>query len=464
MAEENLPGRIPPHNEEAERALLGALLSEPQRIPEVAEVVERGDFFSQRHNAVYEAMLALAERGGAVDIVSVGEALAASGRFQEVGGRSYLVELTSSVTSAAHARHHAQIVADTATLRRLIGEAGEILAEAHGTRPDGDSVKKLLDLAENRIYRVASVRDKGGAEPISRAIEETFRRIDSTSHRAGLTGLPTGFYELDDLLCGLNAGDLVVLASRPSMGKTALALNMVDHAALHPPEWLGRAPTILFYSLEMGQQSIVRRMLCSRARVDAHKLRTGRIPNEDYTRLAEAAGELSTTHVFIDDSPGLTVMSLRGRARRLRAKHGSLDLIVVDYLQLMQPPRAENRQQEVSQISRALKDLARELNVPVVALSQLSRAVEMRDDKEPQLSDLRESGSIEQDADVVLLLFRPEYYAKDEKSLAEEDRGLAKVICAKQRNGPTGKALLTFDPATMRFMNRAPGADQPFQA
>jgi len=458
MPEEVLPGRIPPHNEDAERALLGALLTEPQRVPEVAEIVERGDFFSGRNNAVYDALLSLSERSAAIDLVSAGEALAASGKFQEVGGRSYLVELTSAVTSAAHARHHARIVADTAALRRLIEQAGEILADAYETRPDGDNVKKLLDLAESRVSRVAGARDKGGAEPIARVIEEAFRRIDSSSHRAGLTGLPTGFYELDDLLCGLNAGDLIVLAARPSMGKTALALNMIDHAALHPPEWLGRAPTILFYSLEMGQQAIVQRMLCSRARVDFYKLRTGRIPNEDYGRLAEAAGELATSHLFIDDTPALTVMSLRGRARRLRAKHGGLDLVVVDYLQLMSPPRAENRQQEVSQISRALKELARELEVPVVALSQLSRAVELRDDKKPQLSDLRESGSIEQDADVVLLLYRPEYY-----EATEENRGLAEIICAKQRNGPTGHVRLQFVPQTMRFENRAPGTDQPLQ-
>jgi len=459
MPEENLPGRIPPHNDEAERALLGALLTEPHRMPEVAEVVERGDFFSRRHNAVYEAMLALAERSAAVDLVSVGEALSAAGTFQEVGGRAYLVELSSSVTSAAHARHHARIVAETASLRRLIRETSEILGEAYETRPDGDDVKKLLDLAETRIHSVAGARDKGGAEPIGCAIEETFRRIDSSSHRTGLTGLPTGFYELDDMLCGLNAGELIVLAARPSMGKTALALNILDHAALHPPEWLGRPPVVLFFSLEMGQQSIVRRMLCSRGRVDAHKLRTGKIPDQDYAKLAEAAGELSTARIFLDDSPGLTVMSMRGRARRLRAKYGGLDLIVVDYLQLMAPPKAESRQQEVSQISRALKDLSRELDVPVVALSQLSRAVELRDDKRPQLSDLRESGSIEQDADVVLLLFRPEYYEQ-----TEENRGLAELIIAKQRNGPTGNVRLQFAPAWMRFENRAPGADQPFEA
>jgi len=459
MSEQNLPGRIPPHNEEAEQALLGALLIEPHRIPEVAEFVERGDFFSKRHNAVYDALVALAERSAAIDLVSVGEALSAAGTLQEVGGRAYLVELSNCVTSAAHARHHARIVAETASLRGLIREASEILGEAYETRPDGDDVKKLLDLAETRIHRVAGGRDKGGAAPIGTAIEEAFRRIDSSSHRSGLTGLPTGYYELDSLLCGLNAGELIVLAARPSMGKTALALNILDHAALHPPDWLGRAPVVLFFSLEMGQQSIVRRMLCSRGRVDAHKLRTGKIPDQDYAKLAEAAGELSAARIFLDDSPGLTVMSMRGRARRLKAKQGGLDLIVVDYLQLMSPPRAENRQQEVSQISRALKDLSRELDVPVVALSQLSRAVELRDDKRPQLSDLRESGSIEQDADVVLLLFRPDYY-----EATEENRGVAELICAKQRNGPTGTVRLQFAPAWMRFENRAPGADQPFEA
>ncbi len=464
MSEETPPGRIPPHNEEAERALLGALLTEPTRIPEAAEVVALGDFFHGRHNVVFEALLAMSERNAPIDFVSLGEALSAAGKFQQVGGRAYLVELANCVTSAAHSRHHARIVAETATLRRLIAEAGDILEQAYATRPDGEDVKQLLDVSENRIFSISSGRERVEAAPIGKAIEETFHRIDSASHRSGLTGLPTGYYELDDMLCGLNPGDLIVLAARPSMGKTALALNMIDYAATHAPESLGRPPAILFFSLEMGQQSIVRRMLCSRARVDAHKLRTGRIPNEDYQKLAEAAGELTSTNVFIDDSPGLTVMSLRSRSRRLKAKHG-LDLLVVDYLQLMSHPRAESRQQEISQISRALKELARELEVPVIALSQLSRAVELREDKKPQLSDLRESGSIEQDADVVLLLFRPEYYfTEGSEGWKDEYRGSAEIILAKQRNGPTGLVRLGFAAPTMRFENRVPTADEPFQA
>ena len=458
MAETELPGRIPPHNEEAERALLGALLSEPGRIPDVAELLRSGDFFTAKHNALYDTLVTMAERSAPIDFVSVGEALAAAGTFQHVGGRAYLAELTSCVTSAAHAKHHARIVSETSVLRRLIGEASDVIAEAYATRPDGESVQKLLDSSEHRIYQIAGARDQGGAQSIAKAIQETFKRIDSASHRSGLTGLASGWYELDEMLCGFNQGDLIVIAARPSMGKTAFVLNAIEHAAMHQPEWMERMPTVLFFSLEMGQQSIVRRMLCSRARVDAHRLRTGKIPPEDYSKLTEAAGDLAGANVFIDDTPGLSVMGMRSRARRVKQKHG-LDMVVVDYLQLMTHPKAESRQQEISQISRSLKELARELEIPVVALSQLSRQVELREDKRPQLADLRESGSIEQDADVVLLLYRPEYYFRDR----EEVKGLAEVIVAKQRNGPTGDVKLAFFGSTMRFENRAPTMDEPFQ-
>ncbi len=460
MQEENGTGRVPPHNEEAERSLLGALLLEPERVPEISESVKGDDFFAARHSIVFDTLVSLAERSLPIDFVSVGEALAATGKFHQVGGRSYLVELSTCVTSSAHLKHHARIVAETATLRRLIREATEIIATAYSTRPDGESVQKLLDLSENKIFQVSGESDRGEATALSKAIEETFRRIDSASHRSGPTGLPSGFFDLDEMLSGFNAGDLIVIAARPSMGKTALVLNIIDHAATHPPEHVDHPPIILFFSLEMGQQSIVRRLLCTRAPVDAHKLRTGKIPNEDYSKLARAAGELAGTRIFIDDSPGLSVMALRSRARRLKQQHG-LDMVVVDYLQLMSHPKAESRQQEISNISRGLKELARELDVPVIALSQLSRAVESRDDKRPMLSDLRESGSIEQDADVVLLLYRPEYYVRKEEQTAEI-RGLAEVIVAKQRNGPTGDVKLQFFAPTMRFENRAPSMDEPF--
>jgi len=454
MSEERVEGRTPPRNEDAERSLLGALLLDPERVAELAEVVEAEDFYDPRHQKIFACLRHLSERSVPIDFVSVGEALRAAGNFVEVGGSEYLVELAGIVTTSAHALYHAGIVSDTATLRRLIRESTDMVSQAYDTRPDGEAVVDLLDDCEQRIFKLARRRDREGAEPISDAIRETFRRIDASTHRSGLTGLTTGYLDLDQILCGLNGGDLVVVAARPSMGKTAFALNMVEHAAVSRPEWLDRPPVVLFFSLEMGRQQVVSRMLCSLARVDAHRMRTGRIPHEDRAELASAADRLSQTSIYVDDTSGLSMMSLRSRARRLKAKHG-LDLVVVDYLQLLSFPRSESRQQEISNISRSLKGLARELEIPVVALAQLSRQVELRDPPRPQLADLRESGSIEQDADVVLLLYRPEYYPKYRD---EENQGLAEIICAKQRNGPTGIVRLSFFDSTMRFENRAPSA------
>ncbi len=441
---------MPPHSVEAERAVLGALLLDPERIADAAEELAPEDFFVERHRKVFEGLLALAERGDPITILSLSEWLVARKELEAVGGRAALLELTSEVTSAAHLSHYIKIVSETACLRRLIREAGTILQRAYETRPDGEEVQQLLDESELAVYRVGDRRRRSDPDPISRAVEEAFRRIDSATHRGALTGLPSGYYDLDDMTCGFNAGELVIIAARPSMGKTAFVLNVIEHAALHRPEWLDVDPVILLFSLEMGQQSIVSRMLCSRARVDAHKLRTGHIPADDYAELGRAAGELSGTKIFIDDTPGLSVMAMRSRARRLKQRHG-LHMVVVDYLQLMTHPKSESRQMEISQISRSLKELARELEIPVLALSQLSRAVESREDKRPQLSDLRESGSIEQDADVVMLLYRPEYY-----NPTEENRGLAELIVAKQRNGPTGTVQLSFFGSIMRFENRSP--------
>jgi len=455
MAEERAP-RTPPRNEEAERALLGALLLDDERVAEVADFLRMEDFYDRRHARVFEGILRLAERNTPVNFISLGETLRAAGTFAEVGGAAYLVQLAQEVTSSAHALHHAHIVADTSALRGLIREATEIITQAFETRADGESVKQVLDESEQRIFQLARREASKAAEPIASAIKETFRRIEASAHREGLTGITTGFLDLDQLLCGLNAGDLVVLAARPSMGKTALALNMIENAALSQPEWLQRKPVVLHFTLEMGRQSIVARMLCSMARVEAHRIRSGRIPSDDLHLLTSACDKLSRTSVFIDDTSALSMMSLRSRARRQKARTG-LDLIVVDYLQLLSFPKSESRQQEISDISRSLKALARELEVPVVALAQLSRQVELRDDKRPQLSDLRESGSIEQDADVVLLLYRPEYYPALRD---EENKGLAEVIVAKQRNGPTGTVRLQFFEATMRFENRAPTATE----
>jgi replicative DNA helicase len=448
--------RTPPRNEEAERALLGALLLDDERVAEVADFLAPEDFYDRRHALVFEGILRLAERNTPVNFVSLGETLRAAGTFEPVGGSAYLVQLAQEVTSSAHAIHHAHIVADTAALRGLIREASEIINMAFETRADGEAVKQALDDSEQRIFQLARREAGKGAEPIATAIKETFRRIEASSHREGLTGLTSGYLDLDQLLCGLNAGELIVLAARPSMGKTAFALNMLQHAAMSQPEWLDRKPVVMLFSLEMGRQSIVSRMLCTHARVDAHRLRSGRISSDLMHELTTAADEFSRTNIYIDDTSSLSMMALRSRARRQKAKTG-LDLVVVDYLQLLTFPKSESRQQEISNISRSLKALARELEIPVVALAQLSRQVELRDPPRPQLADLRESGSIEQDADVVMLLFRPEYYPALRD---EENKGVAEVIVAKQRNGPTGTVRLQFFESTMRFENRAPSATE----
>ena len=456
MSDGTLKGRIPPRSEEAERALLGAMLLDPPRVAEICEIVSAEDFSEKRHATIFGCLRDLADQGAPVDFISVGEKLRGLGRFHEVGGAEFLVDLASAVTSSAHAIHHAGIVADTAILRRLIHEASDIIGEAFDTRPDGDTVRKLVDDCEQRIFSLSRREEGSGVGPITDAITETFRRIDAASHREGLTGLTTGYVDLDQLLCGLNGGDLLVLAARPSMGKTALALNLIENAALSRPEWLDRQPVVLLFSLEMGRQQLVSRMLCSLARVDAHQLRSGRIGREDRSELTSAADQLSRTRIYIDDTSNLTMMSLRSRARRLKAREG-LDMVVVDYLQLLSFPRSENRLQEISSISRSLKGLARELEIPVVALAQLSRQVELRDPPRPKLADLRESGSIEQDADVVMMLYRPEYYDPQK----EEVQGLAEVICAKQRNGPTGTVKLRFFQSTMRFESWAPTSTEP---
>ncbi len=452
MSENKREGRTPPKSDEAEQSLLGALLLDPERAGEVLEIVQPEDFYQKRHQTIFEVISGLSERSAPIDFVTVGEALKALGSYEEIGGAQYLVELSSSVTSSAHAAYHAHLVAETATLRRLIHEASDIISTAYDTRADGDAVKSLLDDSEQRIFKISRDDAKSGVESISSAITETFRRIDARSHREGLTGLTSGYIDLDQYLCGLNAGELVVLAARPSMGKTAFALNIVEHAAMSQPDWMDRRPVVLMYSLEMGRQQLVSRMLCTRAKVEAHRLRSGRIRAEDHAELQSAAADFSESKIYIDDTSNLTMMSLRSRARRLKAKVG-LDMIVIDYLQLLSFPRSESRQQEISNISRSLKGLARELEIPVIALAQLSRQVELRDPPRPQLADLRESGSIEQDADVVMLLYRPEYYPKYRD---EENRGLAEVVIAKQRNGPTGIVKLSFFDSTMRFENRAP--------
>lgn len=419
------------------------------RIPDALEIVGAADFFDPRYKIVFEALEAMSEAGIPIEPVSINQALAARDERGIVGGGEFLIELCAEVTSSAHLLHHARIVARSATLRRLIQSATQMIYKAQDTPIEEVAIKELLDQSEQSVFEVTEGRGAGEARSVDDAIAEAFQRMDARTGD-GLLGLSTGFYDLDGLLAGLNGGDLVILAARPSMGKTAFALNLVENAIMSRPAWLGgAAPTALLFSLEMGSVQLVNRMLCSRAQVDAHKLRNGTLSHEDRQDLTGAADDFSGAKFFIDDNESLTIMGLRSRARRIKKMHG-LHMIVVDYLQLLKAPHAENRLQEISQISRSLKALARELDVPVIALAQLSRQVEQRDPPRPQLSDLRESGSIEQDADVVMMLYRADYYSKYR---TDENLGKAEVIIAKHRNGPTGDVKLAFRKEIMRFQN-----------
>jgi len=445
-------GRIPPHSEEAEQGVLGALLLDPSRIVDAQEMIQPDDFFSKRNGTLYSALLELSDVGAPVDMVHVMERLMAQKRLEAAGGRPYILKLTNVAASPAHLRHHLKIVHESSLLRRLIGTANEIIESAYSTRPIDDQVEMLMNQSESDIFAVADTSDSGGPVPLGLAVEETFKRLESAK-QGELLGLSTGYYQLDEMTGGFSGGQFIVLAARPAMGKTALALNMMMNASSSS----GEKARVLFYSLEMGRESIVSRFLCMRSHVQMHKLRKGTLNERDYAELTRAAGELTEMKMTVDDTPGLPVAAIRSRARRVKQREG-LDMIVVDYLQLMSQPRAESRQMEISQISRALKELSRELDVPVIALSQLSRAVESREGKRPQLSDLRESGSIEQDADVVMMLYRPEYY---EVEPSDENRNRAQLILAKQRNGPTGTVHLMFFNETMRFENPAPSIAEP---
>ncbi len=446
--------RVVPHDLGAERSVLGALMMSPDRLVEVSEVCKPADFFERRHRLLYETMIELDARGQVVDGVTLTSTLRATRKLGEVGGISYLGDVASSVSTSAHVKHHASLVAETAKLRGLIEASNEIVAKAMETPPDRDEVQTLIDESESAIFSVAASGETRGAAGVSSILDEVFHGLEAQRDRGEFTGIPSGFYDLDEMLGGFNPGEMTVIAARPAMGKTAFVLNLMDHASTHVADSLGYAPSVLFFSLEMGRASIVQRMLVARAQVEAHRLRSGRLHDREYADLVEAAGVLKSARLFIDDTPGLSIMALRSRARRLKAEHG-LDMIVIDYLQLLSA-KAESRQQEISMISRSLKELARELEIPLITLAQLSRSVESREEKRPQLSDLRESGSIEQDADVVAMLYRAEYYFP-----IDENKGKAEVLIVKHRNGATGTVELQFQGPMLRFSNREPSMAEP---
>lgn len=440
--------RVPPQNIEAEQAVLGAMLIDKEAIAKATEVLSADDFYREAHRVIFSAMLELYNKNEAVDMVTVTEILKRDNKLEDIGGIAYITSLANVVLTAANVKYHAEIVAEKSVLRQLVRVSTEIAAMGYEANED---VGTLLDTAESRILEISNRKKKNDFTAINDILMDSVQSIESLlQNKGGLTGLPAGFADLDKLTSGLHPSDFIILAARPSMGKTALALNIVQNVALRAHKVIGGEPrSVAFFSLEMSKEQLVNRMLCAEAGIDSQRLRVGEMHDEDWTHLWDACNTMSRAKIYIDDTAGITAMDMRSRARRLKAEHG-LDLIVVDYLQLMQGSGKRNnsgdRQQEVSEISRSLKALARELDVPVLALSQLSRSVESRQVKRPMLSDLRESGSLEQDADIVAFLYREDYYNPETENKHTE------LIIAKHRNGPVDTVNLFFQKQFTKFV------------
>jgi replicative DNA helicase len=448
MATLPAPDRQPPYAPEAEISVLGGMLIDGDAVPRALEIVDDSMFYREANRRIYRSMTRLFQRGQVIDPITISEELKKTDELEFVGGLAYLAELLDAVPTAANIEYHARIVRERALLRKLIEASSQIIRDSY--EPGERTVEEILDVAEHNIFQVAQSHDREGFVWIKKILYPTFEKIEQIqAAQGGITGIPTGFADLDEMTGGFQRGDLVIVAARPSMGKTAMVTGVALHASI-----THQIPTAVF-SLEMSKEQLVQRMLCSEALVDLGKLLRGRLSDDDYVRLAQAAGHLNTAPIWIDDSGALSVLEMRAKARRLKAEQPDLGLIVVDYLQLMHGGggNQENRQQEVSAISRGLKALAKELMVPIISLSQLSRAPEQRADHRPQLSDLRESGSLEQDADLVAFLYRPEYYVTPQEAQEKGLQGKAELIIGKQRNGPTGTVDLFFRKECTRFEN-----------
>jgi replicative DNA helicase len=432
--------RVPPHNIEAEQAVLGALLLAPESFAIVAEILNPEDFYGENHRELYRVLQNLVEEGQPIDLVTVTEELQKKGLLEKVGGASYLASLVGSVPTAANVEYYAQIVAEKSLLRSLITTCTQLAAQGYEEGVEG---RDLLDEAERMLLRLSTRRQSRGYRVLKELLVETLEKIEHLYLNKGeVTGIPTGFHDLDRLTSGLQPSDLILIAARPSMGKTSLGLNIAQNVAMK-----AKIPVGIF-SLEMSSEQVVQRLLCAEALVEQQKLRTGYLSEEDWPRLVQAASRLAEAPIFIDDTSSISLLELRSKARRLKIEH-NVGLLVIDYLQLMHVGRrVENRVQEISEISRFLKSLARELDIPIIALSQLSRSVEQRADKKPMLSELRESGSLEQDSDVVIFIYRDEYYNPD-----SDKKGIAEIIVAKQRNGPVGTVELAFLKEFTKFVN-----------
>lgn len=432
--------RIPPHNIEAEQAVIGAIFLEPDVFSTASERIGPADFYRASHEVIFEAMYKLFEKGEPIDIVTVTTLLANSDKLDIAGGVTYLTDLASSVPTAANIDYYSKIVEEKALLRRLISTATDIVTKTFSRE---DEVEEVLDEAERSILEVSSRKNVNAFKPIKDVLIDVYDNIEQLHHaKDDVTGIPTGYRDLDRMTSGFQRNDLIIIAARPSMGKTAFALNIAQNVAINTDE------NVAIFSLEMGADQLVSRMLCAEGNIDSQRLRTGKLEQEDWGKLTMAMGSLSHAGIYIDDSPGIRVTDIRSKCRRLKQEHG-LGMIIIDYLQLIQGSEhsRDNRQQEVSEISRSLKGLARELEVPLIALSQLSRGVESRQDKRPMMSDLRESGSIEQDADIVGFLYRDDYYD------SESEQQNIEIILAKQRNGPTGTVELAFVKEFNKFVD-----------
>ncbi|MGQ9696077.1 MAG: replicative DNA helicase, partial [Thermodesulfobacteriota bacterium] len=425
--------RLPPQNLEAEVSVLGGILLENEAINQVLEILQTADFYREGHRKIFSAMVQLYERNEPVDLITLAEVLKKKDELESVGGLDYLNQLVNSVPTAANISYYANIIKEKSLLRKLIQRATEIINEGYGISGD---INDFLDRAERLIFEISEDRVRPSFYTLKEILKTSFKTIEKLYEKKEIiTGVPTGFTKLDELTSGLQPSDLIIVAGRPSMGKTTFALNIAQHAAIEA------SITSAIFSLEMAKEQLALRMLCSEAKIDAHRLRGGFLSESDWPKLTRAAGKLSEAPIFIDDTPAISALEMRAKARRLKSEH-NLGLLVVDYLQLMRGRTdSETREQEISDISRSLKALAKELNIPVIALSQLNRRVEDRSDKRPQLADLRESGAIEQDADVIIFLYRDEVYNRSEEN---PNKGKAEIIIGKQRNGPTDKFELAF--------------------
>lgn len=435
--------RVPPQNIEAEECVLGSILIEESTINKVLEILQAADFYKDAHKKIFLSMIELFEKGQAIDVITLTDYLKKKGFLEEVGGPLYIASLCEKVPTASNVAYYARIVKEKAILRRLLEVSTEIASQVYEREGDAE---EFLDYAERRIFEISQYRIKPSWFSLKDILKDTFRTIEKLYSRKELvTGIPTGFIELDRLTSGLQPSDLIIIAARPSMGKTSLALDIAQHASIEHGIPVG------FFSLEMSKEQLSLRMLCARSRVEMHRIRSGFLVDSDWPKLTRAAGILTEAPFIIDDSPSLSVLELRAKARRLKSEM-NLGLLIVDYLQLMKGSgNVDTREQEISEISRSLKSLAKELNIPVIALSQLSRKVEQRHGNRPQLADLRESGAIEQDADLIMFIYRDEVYNPD-----SPEKGIAEIIIGKQRNGPTGTVKLAFLDKYTTFENLAP--------